>query len=152
MTYSVASVELEVQGRVLTVEAAVSNQLPSSVLLGTDVPGLSELLQLKSVNTALMAMTRSQTKRSQANEARQHPEKIVEQLLLPKQYYQVICKLAHTISLAGHLGRDKTVKRITRHFTGLQFSVMWQITVKVVQSVKGPGKEDYTRCPLFHCQ
>ena len=266
VTYPVASVELEVQGRVLTVEAAVSNQLPSSMLLGTDVPGLSELLQSKSVNTALMAVTRSQTKRSQAKEAnlrevssmykdttppvltheedtiqgedkrelgelesepektasaveaaeprvtspvvphnnnwceeynfdavmfidgknkkkvsrsekrearynhaktqnivrsgfnldiskpelrklqdedpmiqelkaknpevieernglwyhlwkpRQHPEKIVEQLLLPKQYYQVICKLAHTIPLAGHLGRDKTVKRITRHF------------------------------------
>ena len=58
VTYPVASVELEVQGRVLTVEAAVSDQLPSSVLLGTDVPALSELLQL----------TRSQTKRSQANE------------------------------------------------------------------------------------
>ena len=47
----------------------MSNQLPSSVLLGTDVPGLSELLQSKRVNTALMAVTRSQTKRSQANEA-----------------------------------------------------------------------------------
>ena len=33
MTYPVARVELEVQGRVLTVEAAVSDQLPSSVLL-----------------------------------------------------------------------------------------------------------------------
>ena len=69
VTYPVASVELEVQGRVLTVEAAVSNQLPLSVLLGTDVPGLSVLLQSKSVNTALMAMTHSQTKRSQSNEA-----------------------------------------------------------------------------------
>ena len=47
---------------------------------------------------------------------KQHPEKIVEQLLLPKQYRQVIYKLAHTIPLAGHLGRDKTVKRITKRF------------------------------------
>ena len=69
MTYPIASVELEVQGRALTVEAAVSDQLPSSVLLGTDVPGLSELLQLKRENTALMAVTCSQTKRLQANEA-----------------------------------------------------------------------------------
>ena len=69
VTYPIASVELEVLGRALTVEAAVSNQLPSSVLLGTDVPGLSELLQSKRDNTALMAVTRSQTKRSQANEA-----------------------------------------------------------------------------------
>ena len=45
--------------------------------------------------------------------SRQDPEKIVKQLLLPKQYCQVICKLAHTIPLAGHLRRDKTVKRIT---------------------------------------
>ena len=69
VTYPIASVELEVQGRALTVEAAVSDQLPSSVLLGTDVLGLSELLQSKRDNTALMAVTRSQTKRSQANEA-----------------------------------------------------------------------------------
>lgn len=40
----------------------------------------------------------------------------MEQLLVPKQYHQVICKLAHTIPLAGHLGRDKTAKRITKHF------------------------------------
>ena len=44
------------------------------------------------------------------------PEKIVEQLLLPKQYHQIVCKLAHTIPLAGHLGRDQTTKRNTRHF------------------------------------
>ena len=43
-------------------------------------------------------------------------EETIEQLILPKQCYQTVCKLAHTIPLAGHLGRDKTIKRITRHF------------------------------------
>ncbi|XP_065901363.1 uncharacterized protein [Dysidea avara] len=40
----------------------------------------------------------------------------VEQLVLPEQFHQIVCKLAHTIPLAGHLGRDKTVKRISRRF------------------------------------
>ena len=47
VSYPLASVELEVQGNVLTVEAAVSDKLPSSVLLGTDMPNLFELLQSK---------------------------------------------------------------------------------------------------------
>ena len=52
-------------------------------------------------------------------------EETIEQLILPKQCHQTVCKLAHTIPLAGHLGRDKTIKRITRHFywhTLLNFS------------------------------
>ena len=43
-------------------------------------------------------------------------EETIEQLILPKQCHQTVCKLAHTIPLAGHLGRDKTIKRITKHF------------------------------------
>ena len=50
--------------------------------------------------------------------------KVTIELILPKQCYQTVCKLAHTIRtscahtipLAGHLGRDKTIKTITRHF------------------------------------
>ena len=45
MTYPQAKVELEVKGRALTVKAAVSETLPQSVLLGTDVPDLSELMR-----------------------------------------------------------------------------------------------------------
>ena len=44
------------------------------------------------------------------------PGEAVEQLVLPEQFHQIVCKLAHTIPLAGHLGRDKTVKRISRRF------------------------------------
>ena len=43
-------------------------------------------------------------------------KKAIEQLILPKQCHQTVCKLAHTIPLAGHLGQDKTIRRITRHF------------------------------------
>ena len=47
----------------------MSDELPSSVVLGTDVLGLSELLQSKRDNRGLMDVTCSQIKRSQANEA-----------------------------------------------------------------------------------
>ena len=45
-----------------------------------------------------------------------YSKETIEQLILPKQCHQMVCKLAHTIPLAGYLGRDKTIKRITRHF------------------------------------
>ena len=40
----------------------------------------------------------------------------VEQLVLPEQFHAIVCKLAHTIPLAGHLGRDKTAKKISKRF------------------------------------
>ena len=45
VTYPLATVDLKVKGRALTVKAAVSDTLPQLVLLGTDVPDLSELLK-----------------------------------------------------------------------------------------------------------
>ena len=226
VTYPLARVELEVEGQALTVEAAVSDTLPQSVLLGTDVPDLSELLRTERPGKALMVVTRSQTqkdiisdsvqretpddgspepeeaeasgpsdvwqteynfdddmfignekrrenksrsekRKDRYKHARQktldgdltldisrhelrklqdedqviqgwrkrnphllveqnelwyhlwtpkHSKETVEQLILPKQCHQNVCKLAHTIPLAGHLGRDKTIKRITKHF------------------------------------
>ena len=47
---------------------------------------------------------------------RQQPTGTVEQLILPEQFHRMVCKLAHTIPLAGHLGRDKTTERISRWF------------------------------------
>jgi len=44
---------------VVTVEAAVSETLPQSVLLGTDVPQLLSLLGVKEPGKALMVVTRS---------------------------------------------------------------------------------------------
>ena len=45
-----------------------------------------------------------------------HCDEPIEQLILPKHCHKIVCKLAHTIPLAGHLGRDKIIKRITKHF------------------------------------
>ena len=45
-----------------------------------------------------------------------HSDKPIKQLILPKYCHQIVCKLAHSIPLAGHLGQDKTIKRITKHF------------------------------------
>ena len=64
--YPVATVEIRVQGRRVAVEAAVSDKLPHSVLLGTDVPEL--VSWLKKENKALMIVTRSQSRRQPTNE------------------------------------------------------------------------------------
>ena len=40
----------------------------------------------------------------------------VEQLVLPRQCKKVVLNLAHTIPLAGHLGRHKTTRRVLQHF------------------------------------
>uniref|UniRef100_A0A1X7V3N4 Uncharacterized protein n=1 Tax=Amphimedon queenslandica TaxID=400682 RepID=A0A1X7V3N4_AMPQE len=45
--YPLTCVDISVGGKHLEVEAAVSNTLPTAVLLGTDVPELSELLREK---------------------------------------------------------------------------------------------------------
>lgn len=41
---------------------------------------------------------------------------MVEQLVLPVRCHGVVVKLAHEIPLAGHLGKDKTAKRILQRF------------------------------------
>ena len=43
-------------------------------------------------------------------------ETAVEQLVLPKQCRKTVLHLAHTIPLAGHMGRDKTIRRILQRF------------------------------------
>ena len=63
VTYPLARVELEVEGRALIVETAVSNTLPQSVLLRTDVPDLSELLKTERRGKALMVVTCSQAQK-----------------------------------------------------------------------------------------
>ena len=64
--YPVATVEIRVQGRRVTVEAAVSDRLPHSVLLGTNV--LELVSWLKKENKALMVVTRSQSRRQPNSE------------------------------------------------------------------------------------
>ena len=73
--YPLAQVELEVEGEKVQVQAAVSDNLPVSVLLGTDVPKLKKLLRANSNNLqtigmdAALVMTRSQVKEKERAEA-----------------------------------------------------------------------------------
>ena len=64
--YPVATVEIGVQGRRVTVEAAASEKLPHSVLLGTNVLELASWL--KKENKALMVVTRSKIMRQPNSE------------------------------------------------------------------------------------
>ena len=63
--YPLAEISLEVEGHPITVEAAVSNTLPMSVLLGTDNPELKELLNCKE---AFAVMTRAESRRQREEE------------------------------------------------------------------------------------
>ena len=47
---------------------------------------------------------------------RREEEMAVEQLVLPEKCRETVMKLAHSIPLAGHLGRDKTTRRILQRF------------------------------------
>ena len=58
--YPMADVMMEVDGKEMTVEAAVSDTLPMSALLGTDVPELGELL---ATEEAFAVITRSEAKK-----------------------------------------------------------------------------------------
>ena len=69
--YPLAQVQVKIDGYCLEVEAAVSDALPTSMLLGTDVPEMVNLLDLtkgtdqmekRSSNEALMTTTRAQAK------------------------------------------------------------------------------------------
>ena len=73
IAYPLAAIELEIQGKPVLVNAAVSDTLPQSVLVGTDVPGMLEMLQMKQsteegeelLQKALAVVTRSRAHGSQ---------------------------------------------------------------------------------------
>ena len=70
IAYPLAAIELKIQGKSVFVNAAVSDTFPQSVLVGTDVPGLLEMLQTRSsteekeepLEKALVVMTKSRTR------------------------------------------------------------------------------------------
>jgi len=66
--YPTAKIELEVGGKAIQVEAALSPNLPSSVLLGTDVVELPQLLSQSgpAEEDCLMVTTHAQSKRAEA--------------------------------------------------------------------------------------
>ena len=65
IAYPLATIELEIQRKPVLVDAAVSGTFPQSALIGTDVPGLLEMLQgsgtEEPLEKALVVMTRSRT-------------------------------------------------------------------------------------------
>ena len=61
IAYPLAAIELETQGKPVLVNAAVSDTLPQSVLVGIDIPGLLEMLQTRNGTEEEKAMTRSRT-------------------------------------------------------------------------------------------
>ena len=80
VSYPLAKVKVVVRGRVVMVEAAVSETLPRSVLLGTDVPQLSELLEdsreKRNGGVSFAVLTRRQARRQKEEEReRQQKEK-----------------------------------------------------------------------------
>jgi len=75
VVYPVVEVEMDVDGVKIQVEAAVSDTLPRSVLLGTDVPEFSDLLGSgalrdgkQQVDDVMAVVTRAQAKRQEAEE------------------------------------------------------------------------------------
>ena len=74
--YPVARIEIRVQGQRVIVEAAVSDKLPHSVLLGTDVPELVSLL--KREDKVLKVVTWSQVRRFGRSQPEQSREKRVD--------------------------------------------------------------------------
>ena len=74
--YPLAKISLEVEGRPITVEAAVSSTLPMSVLLGTDNPELSTLLEESSEEPeqAFVVTTRAASRRMEEEEERKARE------------------------------------------------------------------------------
>lgn len=74
--YPLAEIDLKLEGVEVKVKAAVSDSLPVSVLLGTDVPELGRLLRSNprtvhtTVGEALVVMTRAQARSLEEAEAR----------------------------------------------------------------------------------
>ena len=68
IAYPLAEVQLQIQGKSVLVRAAVSDTLPQLALVGTDVPGMLEMLQGAAdleedpIESALVVMTRSRTR------------------------------------------------------------------------------------------
>ena len=66
--YPLARIDVDLGGCPVKVVAAVSRTLPTSMLLGMDVPELKELLHPKNLEKGMMVMTRYQSKKQDAEE------------------------------------------------------------------------------------
>ena len=48
--------------------------------------------------------------------SKEEAEEVIEQLVLPRQARKIVLELAHSIPMAGHLGKRKTLQRILQRF------------------------------------
>ncbi len=71
--YPLAKVQVQINGHTMEVEAAVSGMVPTSVLLGTDVPELMELLGAGKKESA-MAVAQAKQQQQEEREAPSRPE------------------------------------------------------------------------------
>ena len=79
MLYPLAKISLEVGGRLIEAYAAISETLLMSVLLGTDIPELPELLQSdrsKKSEVAFVVSTRAAGKKQKEAEMHHRRQKI----------------------------------------------------------------------------
>ena len=105
--YPLAEVGAEVDGKVIKVDAAVSESLPVSVLLGTDVPELTELLKGVTMeraqsDDALVVMTRARAKQQEREEA------------IEREREQLSGAYPHSLDELGENGQTKRGKEASR--------------------------------------
>lgn len=78
-----------------------------------------------------------------------------DQLVVPAPYRRDLLSLCHEHSWAGHLGINKTKKRLLQEFYWQCFSEKRRISSALVRLVKEQaslmtnGKDQWLRCPLF---
>ncbi len=73
----------------------------------------------------------------------QDAEMAVEQLVLPLSCRATVLELAHSIPFVGHLGRDKTTRRILQRF-------YWPTTADDAESVRRWAAGVCGECPSSH--
>ena len=137
VTYPLARVELEVEGRSLTVEAAVSDTLPQSVLLGTDVPDLSELLRTERLGKALMVVTRGQTQKDTISDSVQRetpddgsPEPEETEASGPSDVWQTEYNFDDDMFIGNEKRREKNLGlKKGRTATSMQGRKPWMVTL-----------------------
>ena len=102
--YPVADLKLEVDGVPVSVKAAVSQTLPVSVLLGTDVPELGRLLGVKSSTFgengrqgAMMVVTRAGARKQEEEEELRRQKEVTSQVTAsPVQLSQEVAESQHS--------------------------------------------------------
>ena len=78
-----------------------------------------------------------------------HTRTPVEQLVLPQQCRRA--ELAHSILLAGHLGKKKIAQRLLQYFYWPTLFKTWTSTVVVVQSARRLPQGGKLLLPSSHC-